>query len=213
MTSASFSIPDPLRPAGRSSRRSRSLDTATSAAADAAIRQIVDRRRSRNRYGSPRDSKTSMLSQAVDGVGDAINGSIQQMGLPQWAFKSVFVVLVAVVLGWAVFVRGAVSRHSVDGVLLFEGKPVASATVTFRLAGGSADRDRVFQTDAAGAFRTDADEALPAGLYTVVVVPPKPSGAAGRKPGIPAIYADPSTSPLRVQVSEDLSGLRLLVRR
>ena len=196
-------------------RRRLSADaTATSIAADAAIRQIRDRRRRRHKYGVEPESKRSPLGRFIEGITDPIGESIRQLGVPQWAFRAGVVFIVAAVLGWAVLFRDGVKLHSVDGVLLVNGRPMPQTTIRFLLPGQSQDEARVFQTDQVGGFRTEADASLRQGLYTVVVQPPNRSGGTGAKqPVIPAMYTDAATTPLRVEVSEDLTGLKLLVRR
>jgi hypothetical protein len=189
--------------------------TATSIAADAAIRHIRDRRRARHKYGEHQPPKRSPLGRAVGDITDSIGESIRQIGVPQWAFRAGVVLAVAAVLGWAVLFRGGVKLHSVDGVLLVNGRPLPQATLRFMLPGQSPDDARVFQTDQAGGFRTEADASLRQGLYTVVVQPSNQAVVrnGSKQPVIPAMYADAATSPLRVEVSEDLTGLKLLVRR
>lgn len=218
MSSAAYAFSSSGQPAPRPKHRPGTNATSTSAAADAAIREIIDRRRKRHKYGSTPEPRGSAVGGAIgsvgDVIGDVIGGSIQQLGLPQWAFRAVFVGLVAAVLGWAVFMREGVKSCVVDGVLLFEGKPVANATLTFLLPGEAPADGRILRTDGAGAFRTDAEASFREGLYTIVIQPPKPAGGkTAKKPAFPAMYTDPATTPLRVQVSDDLTGLKLLVRR
>jgi len=223
MSSAAYAFSSSGNPSPQRKHRPGSHSAPTSAAADAAIREIIDRRRKRHMYGVTPQPRASAVGGAIGSVGnvigDVIGGSIQQLGLPQWTFRAVFVALVAVVLGWAVFMREGVKSCAVDGVLLFEGKPVANATLTFLLPGELPADGRILRTDGAGAFRTDDEESLREGLYTVVIQPPKPAGGkpagsnVAKKPAFPAMYTDPATTPLRVQVSDDLTGLKLLVRR
>jgi hypothetical protein len=218
MSSAAYAFSSSGSPAPQRKHRPGSHATSTSAAADAAIRQMVDRRRQRHKYGStpgPRPSAVGGAIGSVSGaIGDVVSGSIQQLGLPQWTFRAVFVGFVAAVLGWAVFMREGVKSCAVDGVLLLEGKPVANATLTFLLPGEPPADGRILRTDGAGAFRTDAEASFREGLYTVVIQPPKPAGGkTAKQPAFPKSYTDPATTPLRVQVSDDLTGLKLLVRR
>lgn len=213
MSSAAYAFSSSGNPSPQRRLRPGSQQNATSAAADAAIREIIDRRRQRHKHGRTPEPRPSAVGSAIGSVGDVIGGSIQQLGLPQWTFRAVFVAIVAGVLGWAVFMREGVKSCAVDGVLLFEGSPVADATLTFLLPGESPADGRILRTDGAGAFRTDAEASLREGLYTVVVQPPAAAGKSAKKPAFPRSYTDPATTPLRVQVSDDLTGLKLLVRR
>lgn len=218
MSSAAYAFSSSGSPAPQRKHRPGSHAAPTSAAADAAIREIIDRRRQRHKYGGTPEPKPSAVGGAIGSVsgaiGDVVSGSIQQLGLPQWTFRAVFVGLVAAVLGWAVFMREGVKSCAVDGVLLFEGKAVANATLTFLLPGESPADGLVLSTDGAGAFRTEAEASLREGLYTVVVQPPKPAvGNTARQPPFPTSYTDHATTPLRVEVRDDLTGLKLLVRR
>ena len=219
MSSAAYAFSSSGNPPPRRNTRPGSHASSTSAAADAALREFRDRRRNRNKYGSELEPRPSAIGGAIGtvggAIGDVVGGSIQQLGLPQWAFRAGFVVLVAGVLGWAVFMREGVKSCAVDGVLLFEGKPVAGATLTFLRPGETPADGLVLSTDAAGSFRTDAEGSLREGLYTVVVQPPaaRAAGKSAKTPAFPKSYTDPATTPLRVQVSDDLTGLKLLVRR
>jgi len=214
MSSAAYAFSTQGNPAPRPTRRPGSQPASTSAAADAAIREMIDRRRQRHKYGGTPEPRPSAIGSVGDAISDVVSGSIQQLGLPQWTFRAVFVGLVAAVLGWAVFMREGVKSCTVDGVLLFEGRPVADATLTFLLPGEPPADGRVLRTDGAGVFRTEAEESLREGLYTVVVQPPAAATVkAGKKPAFPKSYTDPATTPLRVEVREDLTGLKLLVRR
>jgi hypothetical protein len=90
--------------------------------------------------------------------------------------------------------------------------PLARASISFHRASGDGFEPVTLTTGQDGGFRVPDEQPLPSGLYAIVV-----NGVAGGKaPGaaiVPAEYRDPATTPLRVLVTENLSGLRLLVRR
>jgi hypothetical protein len=121
--------------------------------------------------------------------------------------------------------QGSVSGTvPVSGTVTYRGQPVAGATVMF--LGGPQSRPAVAVTDASGAYHLqtlDSDGALP-GQYTVLVTktdaPPaddrpvsmdeaaKNRGQAIQpKQLLPAKYADPAKSPLKIEVSAGKSNV------
>jgi len=215
MSSAAFSVPSgsPRRVSLRHSNAQPA--TATSSAADEAIRQVIDRRRRRNAGLLEPEPRASALDGAIHSISAGISGSIEQLGMPQWVFRALVLGAVALVLGGAVFNMAlrAPGLHSVDGLVLFGAVPVPQSRISFHLLGPAADdaQPRAFTTGKDGSFRTAGEPAIPAGLYAVTVdaVPRNVKGL----PPIPQTYRDPAATPLRVQITENLSGLKLLIRR
>lgn len=215
MSSATFSMHSGS-PQRISLRRSGTKPaSATSSAADDAIRQLVDQRRRRNAGTAEPEPRQSALGNAIGSVSAGISGSIEQLGMPQWVFRAVVLGAVVVVLGGAaisVSLRTP-SLHSVDGRVLFGAVPVPQSRISFHLLGpAAADAQLVaFTTGKDGSFRSEGEPAIPAGLYAVTVdAVPRNVKAL---PPIPKTYRDPATTPLRVQITENLSGLKLLIRR
>ena len=215
MSSAAFSVPSGS-PQRVSLRRSGVKPaTATSSAADEAIRQVIDRRRRRNAGMLEPEPRASALETAIGSVSTGISGSIEQLGMPQWVLRAVVLGAVAVVLGGAVFSMSmrAPGLHSVDGLVLFGSVPVPQSRISFHLIGPAAAdaQPLAFTTGKDGSFRSEGEPAIPAGLYAVTVdAVPRNVKAL---PPIPTTYRDPGTTPLRVQITENLSGLKLLIRR
>lgn len=215
MSSAAFSM-SPGSPQRLSLRRSGTKPTtATSSAADEAIRQVIDRRRKRNAGMLEPEPRASALEATIGSLSEGISGSIEQLGVPQWVFRAVVLAAVAVVLGSAVFgmAMRATTLHSVDGFLLFGAVPVPQSRISFHLLGPAATdaQPLAFTTGKDGSFRSEGEPAIPAGLYAVTVdAVPRNAKAL---PPIPKNYRDPGTTPLRVQITENLSGLKLLIRR
>jgi hypothetical protein len=87
------------------------------------------------------------------------------------------------------------------------------ATISFHRAGGTGASETVsLTTGPDGSFQSPAERPLPAGLYAVVI-DGVGAGKTGKAAQVPALYRDRETTPLRVLVTENLSGLQLLVRR
>lgn len=212
MTSAAFSIPRDPQQLVSVNKRAANSSSATSQAADEAIRQVVEQRRRRNKYGNEPEQKPSLVGGFTAALGDAVNDSVRRFGLPMWLVRVGVATAVVVVLGSAVLLRGGpATRHTVDGTVVFEGRPLANARLAFHKTGTDSPEPITLTSDAAGGFRTSPDVTLPAGLYAIVVQPATPRA---KKPlPIPKAYADPANTPLRVLVTEDLVGLKLLVRR
>lgn len=212
MTSAAFSIPRDPQQMVSAHRRAAKASSATSQVADEAIRQLIEQRRRRNRFGDEPESKPSLLGGFTEAIGDAVNDQVRRFGLPMWLVRVGVAAAVVTVLATAVLFRGgSTTVHSVDGSVVFEGRPLANATLAFHKTGPDASEPVTLTADAAGTFRTGPDVTLPAGLYAIVVRPA--TVRAKKPPAIPTTYADPVNTPLRVLITEDLVGLKLLVRR
>jgi hypothetical protein len=215
MSSAAFSMPSGSPQPISLQRGTVRPATATSSAADDAIRRVIDQRRRRNAGLAEPQPQASALEGAIESVTSAIGGSIAQRGLPQWAFRAAVLGAVAIVLGGAVvsIAMRAPTLHSVDGLVLFGAVPVPQSRISFHLLGPAAAdaQPLAFTTGKDGSFRSEGEPAIPAGLYAVTVdAVPRNAKAL---PPIPKTYRDPGTSPLRVQITENLSGLKLLIRR
>jgi hypothetical protein len=102
MTSAAFSASSRSpRRISIHNRRTKPA-TATATAADEAIRQVIDRRRRRNRGDFDPDPPGSPLGGAIDFVSDAFSDVTGQLGVPQRAVRTAAFVTVAALLAWVV---------------------------------------------------------------------------------------------------------------
>jgi len=220
MSSAAFSMPSGSHDRMSLQRRVKVPVTATAAAADDAIEQVLQqryRRRRRRQLGDAPDRAPSSLTRAVDSVVDTVAVSMERFGLGPWLFRIAMVLGVALVLGggaWAVFLSGT-PRHPIAGVATVDGKPLANTTLVFHLRDPSREFTHTLTTGADGSFRT-AEEGLPAGMYAVVVTPAAAAPDAKKQSGgtaIPKAYRDPATTPLRVDLMEAMADLRVLVRK
>jgi hypothetical protein len=221
MSSAAFSMPSDSGLRLSPERRVKVPVTATAAAADQAIEQVLQRRYRRRRrrdMGGGPEKHPSILTSAIDTVADTVAASMERFGLGPWLFRIAMVLGVGVVLGggtWAVFLSGT-PRHPVAGVAMFEGKPLANAVLEFHLRDPSRPFTHSLTTRPDGSFQTE-EPGLPAGMYAVVVTPPaSPASPAGKKltpPPFPKAYRDPATTPLRVDLMEGMENLRVLVRK
>jgi hypothetical protein len=201
MTSAAFSMPGDHRRRVSIRRRATATATATSAAADAALDYMLDRRLRRREGRSPPPRRQ------VAGGGGSV-ASPGEFGSRLWLVRAGFLVFLALVLGAAVLtvVPAGASSHTVAGRVLCGKQPLRHATIVFHRANGGDDEPVSLTTGADGSFRIEEDRPLPAGLYAVVV-------AAAPAARVPPPYSAADTTPLRVLVTENLSGLQLLVRR
>jgi len=215
MSSAAFSVPSGSQQRISLRRSGTKPGTVTSSAADDAIRRVIDQRRRRNAGLVEPQPQASALGGAIDSVSSAIGGSVAQLGLPQWAFRAAVLAAVALVLGGAVvsIAMRAPSLHTVAGVVIFGKLPVPQARISFHQLGSAAAdaQPLALTTGKDGSFRTADEPAIAAGLYAVTV-DAVPRGVKGL-PSIPATYRDPATTPLRVHVTENLTGLKLILRR
>ena len=190
-----------------SKHRGRVAGSASSRAADAAIRDLKEVRRRRNR-GDNEEGNESALGRNVDAFASNVSATVESLGMPRWTVRALVLAGVGTVLAIAVAkTLPMLERHAVAGTATFNGRPVAGATVAFQLlADAPAAEPRVVRTAADGSFRIDADEGLPSGIYAVTVRPGDSAVA------IPANYRSPETSPLRFEVREDLAGMQVSIR-
>jgi hypothetical protein len=201
---------------GRESRicirtRSTESSTATSAAADEALAYVLDRklRKREGRLPPPR-------RQPIGSDSNRDARAYSPVTPVRWLMPCVAAALAAAALAVtaAAVTSAARSSHSISGVLLLGGKPLPSTTVSFVPASRLAPQQTLaLTTDPMGRFQTAQDNPLESGLYSVVIDTVAAVDQTAHANIIPTIYRDASTTPLRVVVTEDLSGLRLAIRR
>lgn len=211
MTSAAFSMPDDRRQRVSIRRPLAKTSTETSSAAAEALQQVLERK-ARKREGRPPAPRTSaILGSAVGGVA----GSVNRFGLTTWLFRVAVLGLVAAVLGGAVvsLAGGRGANYTIAGVVLAGKVPLPHATISFHRANGGGVQPLSLTTGQDGRFQSPEDRPFASGLYAVVVEEGASGGKPGKRPPVPAIYRDATTTPLRVLVTENLSGLQLLIRR
>ena len=187
-------------------RRGGTSSSASSLAADAAIRDFNDDRRRRNRGEGDR-GEDSTLGRGVDAFASNVSATVESLGMPRWIVRGLVLAGVGIVLAVAVTnTLPMLARHAVSGTTTFNGKPLGRVTLTFQRVGGSANETRTLVAAADGSFEIAAADELPSGIYAVSVRP----GDSGQP--IPQSYLSPETTPLRFEIREDLSGMQISVR-
>lgn len=186
--------------------RSGTAASASSLAADAAIRDLKGIRRRHHGEGDQRDE--SALGRSIDEFSGRVSATVESLGMPRWTIRAVVLAGVGLVLAVAVNdTLPMLARHAVAGTATFNGRPLAGATVGFlRLGEPAASEPRVVRTAADGSFRIAAEEGLASGLYAITVRP----GESALP--VPPAYRSPDTSPLRFEIREDLTGMQVSVR-
>jgi hypothetical protein len=161
------------------------------------------------------------VGRAADGVSDVIQGSIAQLGLPQWAFR--VVVLTGVVAVLAISVAPVLFRkgppcpvHPVSGRMLVGKTAPAGAQILLHPRGeplpGDALPRATVRADGSFSFSTfGADDGAPAGDYVATVQWFRigRDGSAGGN-AIPPKYASPQKSPLVVTVGQGVNEVPLM---
>ena len=187
--------------------------TATASAADEAIRQIIDRRRRRNRGDVDPDPPGSPLGGAIGVVSDAMSGVTATLGVPRRAVQTVAFVTLATLLAWSLFAMRQsgppIPVHPTSAqVLVGRTVPVGAQVVLHPRAGalpGEALPQGTVKEDGSVTFSTYAPWAgVPTGEY-VATIQWFRVGKDGSVGGnvLPARYGSPSQSPLSVAVSAD----------
>ena len=188
-------------------RRVGTASSASSLAADAAIRDFKDDRRRRSR-GEDEQGGESALGRGVDEFASNVSATVESLGMPRWIVRALVLAGVGIVLAVAVVnTLPMLARHVVSGTATFNGKPLGRVSLNFqRIAGSGAPETRTVLAAADGSFEIAMDEGLPSGLYAISVRP----GESGQP--IPQSYLSPETSPLRFEIREDLAGMQISVR-
>lgn len=199
-------------------RGSAGSSTATSTAADAALKQVIDARRRRHRQGEEPADRPSLVGRVVDVPAQVVRDSIAQLGLPQWAFRALVLLAVSGVLVVAVapglFRKGPpVPVHPVTGQLLFGRTIPVGATVMLHPRSGPLPDDALpqgrVQEDGSVTFTTyDEAVGVPEGEY-VATVQWYRVGRDGSVGGnaVPPKYSSPAKSPLVVTVAPGVNEL------
>jgi hypothetical protein len=215
MSTAAFSISDNSR-RHLSMRRTRSLSTPTSVAADEAIRQLQEKRRRRNRYGEEYDPKPSLIDEALGTVTAPVRESIERLGLGRWAFAALVLGVAGIALVVGVYtLSGGQSCvvHPATGIARAGHTPLVGAQIRLHPRGMSLPDDATpsatVQDDGTFAFTTfEKGDGAPAGDYVATVQWFRlgPDGGAGGNV-LPKRYASPTTSPLTVTIREGTNDL------
>jgi hypothetical protein len=195
MSTAAFSISDNSR-RHLSMRRTRSLSTPTSVAADEAIRQLQEKRRRRNRYGEEHDPKPSLIDEVLGTVTAPVRESI------------------ALVVGVCTLSGGrSCVVHPATGIARAGHTPLVGAQIRLHPRGMTLPDDATpsatVQDDGTFALTTfTKGDGAPAGDYVATVqwFRVGPDGGAGGNV-LPKRYASPTTSPLTVTIREGTNDL------
>jgi hypothetical protein len=215
MSTAAFSISDNSR-RHLSMRRTRSLSTPTSVAADEAIRQLQEKRRRRNRYGEEHDPKPSLIDEVLGTVTAPVRESIERLGLGRWAFAALVlgVAGIALVVGVCTLSGGrSCVVHPATGIARAGHTPLVGAQIRLHPRGMTLPDDATpsatVQDDGTFALTTfTKGDGAPAGDYVATVqwFRVGPDGGAGGNV-LPKRYASPTTSPLTVTIREGTNDL------
>jgi hypothetical protein len=187
-------------------RRVGTASSASSLAADAAIRDFKDGRRRGSGVGG--HGNESALGRGVDEFASNVSATVESLGMPRWIVRALVLTGVGIVLTVAVVnTLPMLARHVVSGTATFNGKPLGRVSLNFqRIAGSGSPETRTVIAAADGSFTIATGEGLPSGLYAVSVRP----GESGQP--IPKNYLSPETSPLRFEIRGDLTGMQISVR-
>lgn len=215
MATATFSISDDSR-RQLAVRRTRSLSTPTSVAADDAIRQLLEKRRRRHKYGDEHDPKPSLIDEALGTVTAPVRESIERLGLGRWAFAAIVlgVAGIALVVGVCTLSDGqSCVVHPATGIARAGQTPLVGAQIRLHPRGMTLPDDATpsatVQEDGTFAFTTfEKGDGAPAGEYVATVQWFRlgPDGGAGGNV-LPKRYASPATSPLSVTIREGKNEL------
>lgn len=197
------------RPSTR--RRAGSSDSISSRAADAAIESFRQSRR--RRHGGGDEPENDLVTEGIRSLAANVAATAEAQGIPRWLLRAAVLAAVGLVLAVAVFrTLPLLARHTVSGIATLDGKPLGRVGLSFHALAFSPTGDvtatevQTIRADPDGAFQLDRATGLRPGLYAVVI---RPGESQAR---IPEAYRTAESTPLRLEVREDLSGVQLLVR-
>lgn len=216
MSTAAFSIPSDSGRRISVNRRGQAPATATSAAADEAIRQLVAARRRRHRDGDDRPAKPSLVGDALGTVTAPLQESVRRLGVGRFVFAALVLGVVGSVLVIAVVALSGgppCPVYPVQGVARAGTTPLVGAQIRLFPRGHVLPDDAVPTATVAadgsftlGTFRKG--DGAPAGEYVATVqwYRVAKDGSVGGN-ALPKQYASPATSPLTVTVQEGANQL------
>lgn len=216
MSTAAFSIPSDSGRRVSVKRRGQIPATATAAAADEAIRQIVDARRRRNRDGDEGPAKPSLVGDAVNAVTAPLHESMRRLGIGRFAFAAIVLGIVGTVLVVAVATLSGgppCPVHPAHGIARIGTTSLVGAQIRLHPRGHILPHDAVptatVQADGTfvlGTFRKG--DGAPAGEYVATVqwFRVAKDGSVGGN-ALPQRYASPTTSSLTVIVRDGINEL------
>lgn len=189
--------------------------TSTSNAAEHAIQKVLERRELK-RQGKlqPPEPAPSLLKSVKDEFSFVIRGSLAQLGLPQWAFRVLVLVVVTAVMGVAV-AKIALREgppcpvHPLSGSLTIGSVIPVGASIVLHPQGHAIPGDGVpmakVREDGTFTFSTfSAEDGAPVGDYVATVqwFRVNADGSVGGN-AVPARFASPAKSPWTVTVATD----------
>ena len=215
MSTAAFSTAA-NHPTGISfARHGRPTGTPSSAAADEALRRIIDGRRLRSRSGGVAHPRRSAFADRVSDLAGSTDAGV----LIRQACKAIVLATVAIVLASATIriVMGGRSLAGIEGTVRLGDAPLAHGVLEFHLR-STADPKDSFQTmvhtDASGAFRRSRAAGLPPGRYAVVVKARNTAASTKKRTAIaiPGRYSAAASTPLSVEVTGSSAAFELVVQ-
>lgn len=216
MSTAAFSLPGNAPRRISLKQRGQAPATATSAAADEALRHLVDVRRLRNRNGDDKPSKPSRVGEALGAVTAPLQEAMQRLGIGRFAFAAIVLGIAGTALGVAVFTLSGgppCPVHPAHGIARIGTTPLVGAQIRLYPRGHALPDDAVptatVQADGTfvlGTFRKG--DGAPAGDYVATVqwFRVAKDGSVGGN-ALPKRYASPTTSPLTVTVHAGVNDL------
>ena len=216
MSTAAFSLPGNAPRRISLKQRGQAPATATSAAADEALRHLVDARRLRNRNGDDKPSKPSPVGEALGAVTAPFQEAMQRLGIGRFAFAAIVLGIAGTALGVAVFTLSGgppCPVHPAAGIARTGKTPLVGAQIRLHPRGMTLPDDAVptatVQADGTFTLTTfTKGDGAPAGDYVATVqwFRVAKDGSVGGN-SLPKRYASPTTSPLTVTIREGANTL------
>lgn len=196
-------------------RRGAAAPIASAAAADDALRVLIERQKKNPHGNSPRPRRPSPHS-GLGGLQKNFSRALVRSGAARWAPRLVKAAAGCGLL-WAAYlvIPKPAPLHGVAGSVRVHAEPLRNGLLEFQLQGPTQGRRfwTAMRTDADGTFRRDAAAGLPAGRYAVAVRPQRAADAAGlRSVAVPSAYTQLRSTPLAVEIRGTTGELDLVIQ-
>ncbi|NDC53367.1 MAG: hypothetical protein EBZ74_03530 [Planctomycetia bacterium] len=190
---------------------------ASAAAADEALKHLIERHKRQVRTAAPPRRPRPSLEARIERLQQRAAHLLVRTGVARWAPRLIGAAACCGLLWAAYLVIPKPTRlHGVAGSVRVNDEPLRDGLLEFQLQGPAAQGKRFWtamQTDADGAFRRDAAVGLPEGRYAVAVRPRRQPGAAGlRAVAVPSAYTQLRSTPLAVEIRGTTGDLELVIQ-
>jgi len=202
-------------------RRATATPTGSSAAADEALRRLIDGQRFKGSQTPEPRRRSSAQRPDAGRPQKKIRRAAPESGVAHWAPKLITFLAGGCLVATAIWfvIPKSTRLHGVAGSVRIDDAPLVNGVLEFHLTSPSSSGktfSTMIHTNADGSFRRLPAAGLPRGRYAVVVRSRGPIGAEAKRArpvAIPPAYTQLASTPLSVEIAGSEAGLDLVVRK